>query len=586
MQRKILFAFITILLIGVFTTGIIALSIFKVHYLNEIEDKLISNSMLIKEFLIQQDDLDYLDLNDFSLTFSNRIDARVTFIDLEGWVTGDSHADITELENHKNRPEIVDSLRGNIGISRRYSYSLDQDMIYVAVPFEKENNKLAVIRLSVSIEELSNINRSIVKYIFISILAGLFIAVLLGYRYVKTVTYPIRQLTNATKKIAQGNFGEKVYYRTDDELGILAENFNIMSTKLHDTIDELQESNTTMKAILTSMINGVIALDHSKKVMFINLTAEDIFGIKEEDIQGRYILECVRNNILDDIIHKLISTSTSSKEEVEIYEPEHRILNIYSSPIRLTRDPIRTIGVLIIIQDITEIRKLERMRKDFVANVSHELKTPLTSIKGFIETLKGGAVDNKQIRDKFLDIIDIEANRLTSLIQDLLLLSEIENRNNVANKEKININKSIEQTIQFLGELARQKDIEIIDKVNNNLPSLYGSSGWFKQMIINLIDNAIKYTPNKGKITVKGYHFGNNLVIKIKDTGIGIKKEHKARLFERFYRVDKARSRQVGGTGLGLAIVKHIVLSFKGTIDVKSEVDRGTEFIITLPIEI
>ncbi len=585
MQRKILIAFITLLLIGVLTTGILALSLFRAEYIHGIEKRLETNSMLIKEFIFQNDNIDQLDFQNLSELFSDRVNARVTLIDFNGRVVGDSDADISKLENYSDRPEVKKAFEGQVGISRRYSDALNSAMIYVAIPFEHNSNQISVIRLSMPLEYLNNINRTMLEYIVISIIAGLLVAFLLGFRYVQTVTDPIKQLTNATKKIAQGNYGEKLYLKSEDELGTLTENFNLMSTKLHDTINQLQESNTKMRAILSSMINGVIALDNLKRIMFINPAAEEMFNLKEEDIKGKYILKAVRNNILDDLIQKLLNSNVSSKDEIEIFTPNHRILNIYSNPIRLSHDPTRTIGVLILIQDITEIRKLERMRKDFVANVSHELKTPLTSIKGFVETLKNGAVEDEKIRNKFLDIIDIETNRLTLLIQDLLLLSEIENKNNKMKQEKINVNKSINEVNLFLGEIAKRKKIKIIEEIDENLPNIYGSPGWFKQMLINLIDNAIKYTPNGGEIRVISYYKRKHLIIKIKDTGIGIDKEHISRLFERFYRVDKARTRQIGGTGLGLAIVKHIVLSFKGRIELNSEVNKGTEFKITLPVK-
>lgn len=585
MQRKILLAFITLLLIGVLITGVLALSFFRVEYSNGVEDSLESKSMLIKEFLILHENESKLDFEKIATMFSKRANARVTFIDSDGWVVGDSDTDIKELENHGDRPEVKKAFEGEVGVSRRYSDTLNSTMIYVAVLFEDNTDGLSIIRLSMPLEDLNNINRTMLEYIVISIVAGLLVAFLLGFRYVKTVTDPIKQLTNATKEIAQGNYGEKVYLKTEDELGILTENFNLMSMKLSDTINQLQDSNTKMRATLSSMINGLIALDNSKKIMFINPTAEEMFNLKEDDVKGKHILKVIRNNILDDLIQKLIKNNISSKNEIEIYEPTHRILNIYSNPIRLSYDSIETIGVLILIQDVTEIRKLERMRTDFVANVSHELKTPLTSIVGFIETLKDGAAENEAIRNKFLDIMDIEAKRLTFLIQDILLLSEIENKNSVLKQEKIDVSKSIHEVNQFLEGLANQKSIKIVEKVEENLPNIYGSIGWFKQMLINLIENSIKYTPNGGEIRVIVYSERKNLIIKIIDNGLGIDKEHITRIFERFYRVDKARTRQIGGTGLGLAIVKHIVISFKGEIEVQSEINTGTEFKITLPIK-
>jgi len=585
MQRKIFFIFITLVLIGVLTTGIFALSLLRVNYINNVEDRLISNSKLIREFLYNTNNLKVEKLDNIAHTYSNRINARITFIDEDGWVVGDSSADLDKLSNHKDRPEIREAFYGKTGVSQRYSETLGHEMLYVAIPFDKENYKLSIIRLALPLKDITTFNRTLYKYILISILAGLLVALMLGYRYVKSVTDPIRELTKVTKKIASGNFDEKLYLKSDDELGELSESFNIMSSKLKKTIEELQDSNTKTKAILTSMLNGVIALDNMKRVILMNPTAEEIFGLKEGEAKGKYILETMRNNVLDNLVQKLLKDNVISKEEIEIFHPEHRVLNIYSNPIKLSSNPNRRVGVVIIIQDITEIRKLEGMRKDFVANVSHELKTPLTSIKGFVETLKDGAADNKEVRDKFLDIIDIEASRLTSLIQDLLLLSEIENKNSMINVEKIDTNKAIDEVIQVMNEIAKHKDIEIVNKINNNLPNLCGNKGWFKQMLINIIDNGVKYTSKGGTVTVTAYSIGGKLIIKTNDTGMGIEKEHLSRLFERFYRVDKARARQVGGTGLGLAIVKHIALVFRGSIEVKSEINKGTEFVITLPLE-
>ncbi len=255
---------------------------------------------------------------------------------------------------------------------------------------------------------------------------------------------------------------------------------------------------------------------------------------------------------------------------------------MHSNPI-VVDDGNDVIGVVILIQDITEIRKLEHMRKDFVANVSHELKTPLTSIKGFVETLKQGAAEQKDIRDKFIDIIDIESNRLSSLIDDILVLSDIEKRSHFSHNDDIDICKSVSEVIDILNEIAKKKDIKLSLECDQDLEMVAGNEGWFKQMLINLIDNAIKYTPDSGDVYVNVTNKGDSVEFSIRDTGIGIDEDHISRLFERFYRVDKARSRAVGGTGLGLSIVKHIVLSFDGAIEVHSIIGKGSEFKVTLP---
>ncbi|KNF09907.1 alkaline phosphatase synthesis sensor protein PhoR [Gottschalkia purinilytica] len=435
------------------------------------------------------------------------------------------------------------------------------------------------------LESIPNMEIMLIKYQAISILSGLTVSLLLGFRYIKKVTDPIKQLTSITKKISTGNYRQRIHSRTDDELDELSENFNTMSIKLENTIDELQESNTKMKAILTSMLNGVIALDNSKQIILVNPAAEEMFGVQEKEVRGKHILESIRNDDLSKIVRTLVNESKTLESEIEIFNPEYKVLSFHSNLIRLNNDPTRILGMVIILQDVTKIRKLENMRKEFVANVSHELKTPLTSIKGFVETLKEGAAENSAIRDKFLGIIDIEASRLTSLIQDLLTLSEIENENNLVSQEDIDINKSIDRTLKLLNEIANQKNIILENKIQEDIPHIKGNRSWFKQMIINLVDNGIKYTPDGGKVKIEAYNDDVNVYIKVSDTGIGIEEEHLSRLFERFYTVDKARSKQVGGTGLGLAIVKHIVLSFKGNIDVESKIGKGTKFIVSIPID-
>lgn len=585
MKKQIFTIFSVLILIGVITTGALALSLTRINYINSIEEQLISNAKLINEFLKVQAVTDE-ELNKYSKTYSEEIGIRITFIDEDGKVIGDSHIDINLLDNHRDRPEVSEAFKSEVGVSQRYSDSLDANMYYVALPSNNSNLSLSVIRLSLPLKDIFENTKSLIINIIVSALAGLFIALILAMRYVNRVTYPIEEFIKATDSITHGNYGEQVYFKSNDELGKLAENFNLMSTKLKENVDELSNSNTNLKAILKSMINGVIAVDNNKKIIFINPAAEKMFKIKGDEVKGNHVLEVIRNNKLDGNIERLLQDNTQESIEIQINYPAIKNIKIYTNPIKLADDPNRKIGVLIILQDITEMRKLETMRKDFVANVSHELKTPLTSIKGFVETLKAGAANKKELRDKFLNIIDIESSRLSSLIEDLLVLSDIENNNNNKSKEEnIDVNNTVNEIIEVLSELAKKKNIKISNKTNEKLPNIYGNKGWFKQMIINLVDNAIKYTPEGGIVTIIVYTLEENLIIKVKDTGIGIDKEHINRLFERFYRVDKARSRKVGGTGLGLAIVKHILITFKGDIKVVSKINKGTEFEIKIPIE-
>jgi two-component system phosphate regulon sensor histidine kinase PhoR len=308
-----------------------------------------------------------------------------------------------------------------------------------------------------------------------------------------------------------------------------------------------------------------------------------MLNISDKNVSGKFLLEVIRNNEIDNMVKDILENQSFEEKEISLNYPEEMIYRLYSNTIKHPESN-KIIGIIIIIQDITEIKRLERMRSEFVANVSHELKTPLTSIKGFVETLKAGAIEDITASERFLNIIDDEADRLYRLITDILSLSELENRRYRPISEKIDTFEVIEEIVSMLQNQAAKKRINLSAKVDESISCLYGDPDQFKQMLINLIDNAVKYTPEEGTVAVAAYNFENAVIIKIIDNGIGISKEHIPRLFERFYRVDKARSRNVGGTGLGLAIVKHIVKLFKGSIEVNSEVGKGTEFTLNIPI--
>ena len=442
----------------------------------------------------------------------------------------------------------------------------------------------SLFKVSVPIQITSQMQNELFRYSLISMFFGILVSFGLGIRYVKKITEPLKQLAKITKKISTGTYPRRIYASTEGEVLELSQNFNTMSEKLEAAVSELQDNNTKMKSILTSMLNGVIALDNENKIILTNPVAEEMFKINSDDIKGKHILEVIRNEKLVSILRRLMDCNETINSEIEIKYPELKILSVKSNVIRLENDPSRSIGVVIIFQDVSEIRKLENMRKDFVANVSHELKTPLTSIKGFVETLQSEAIVDQDTRNRFLGIIEIETDRLTYLIQDLLILSEIENKNKIIEEEKIDVLENLHQTINVLSGLAKKKNINIDLKIDKQIPDIIGNSGWFKQMLINLIDNSIKYTKQDGSVEISADYDEKNIYIIVSDTGIGIDKEHLDRLFERFYRVDKARTREVGGTGLGLAIVKHIVLSFGGSIKIESQIDKGTSFFITLPL--
>jgi two-component system phosphate regulon sensor histidine kinase PhoR len=415
------------------------------------------------------------------------------------------------------------------------------------------------------------------KFIF-PILLGIFVTGFLSYRFIRNIVEPIKEITEITKDIANGIYSHELESNSIDEIKELSLAVNSMSYKLKETIEELNDRNAKLEAILKSIVNGVIAFDDNEKILLINDAARKILNIKEKDLIGRHILEVVRNSKLHDLFEDVKKNKNSPSRSLEL-NAFNKHLKVYTSPIL---HPIshQNLGFVLIIDDITEMRRLEKIRSEFVANVSHELRTPLTSIRGFIETLRNGAIDNPQTRDKFLDIIDFESERLTRLINDILTLSEIENVKEGYPKEEIELDNEIEDILYIMDKVARNKNITLKKDLNCTDLVINTNKDRFHQMMINLIDNGIKYTQEGGFVKVSTREEGDRIIIEVEDNGIGISKENIPRLFERFYRVDKSRSRKLGGTGLGLAIVKHIVESMKGEIFVESEVGRGTKFII------
>lgn len=585
MQRKILGAFFMILLLGTLLTGFLFMNLMRSSYMSELEARLVSNGKLIEQFLTQREaPLEGQEINQVAQEYGQQIETRITLINNQGKVVADSAADKSEMENHGDRLEVRAALEGRIGSTTRYSATLKTDLFYVAIPVTSDKLPFQVIRLAVSLAEIQAINRSFYYYIGISIVIGLLASLILGYRFIRQMMMPIKDITAASQKIASGGFDRRVVVTSDDEIGELANNFNHMAERLKDMVGKLSESNTKFKALLTSIKNPIIAVDNKHRIILLNPAAEILFRIKLEDTLGKHVLEVIRNNVLDEHIKSILIHNRETQIEIQLQDPE-KILKIYSNPITLEEDPTKAMGIVALIEDVTEIRKLEKIRSDFVANVSHELKTPLTSISGFVETLKSGAIEDENTKMRFLDIIDIESERLTRLIDDILTLSEIENIHSKTIDQEINPSEVIQEVEMMIRPIAASKELTLFSEVDSNLSPIEGNRDWFKQMLINLLDNAIKYTPNGGKIHFNAYQKYSNIIISVKDTGIGIPKKEIPRLFERFYRVDKARSRKVGGTGLGLAIVKHIVLSLEGRIKVNSDTGKGTEFTVIIPIK-
>lgn len=414
----------------------------------------------------------------------------------------------------------------------------------------------------------------------ISIFFILMTTFIIAYFLVRDIMNPIRDITKVASKMAEGDLDQKININTRDEIGVLAQSINLLAQRLKENIEEITEEKNKLQAILSSVEEGVIAVDKKGDVILVNPVVEKLFNTTNDFALGKNIIEIIRNYELESLFRQALEKEEAVSYEMPFLIPERRKFRLHLTPLR-KNDNI--VGIVAILRDVTELRRLEKIRSQFVANVSHELRTPLTSIKGFVETLLDGAIEEKDTARNFLEIINSEAERLSRLINDVLSLSKIETKRTEIEKIPLQIADVINKVVALLSPIAQNKKIELSVDLSSALPIIEADEDMMGQVIINLTENALKYTPTGGQVQIKAIPFDNGVKIMVKDTGIGIPEKSLPRLFERFYRVDKARSREMGGTGLGLAIVKHIVEAHEGTIEVESQLNHGSVFSIYLP---
>jgi len=556
MKKRILVSSLITVIFALIIVTSSFIALLNVKEINRTKDTLASYNDIIIRYI----DLGYYNFDDFII---NKSKVRFTIVDKEGNVIKDSAND--NLENHSSREEIINAFKNGKATSTRYSKTEGTNVVYYATKIDDNR----VLRSSVPISNIKFFSEGYFKYYFIIIFFVVLLSLGLSLKLIRAIIYPLKELEIVTDKIANGDYSRRVNIHTNDEIGSLANTFNNMADQLNSKIIDSIDKQNKLEAILESMESGVIAVDNKQNVMLINPYAKNLFGINR-DIIGKNISEYI---IDYDIISFMRSIHEIETKEIKLLHPIPRELRIKKAPIINTKKI--PIGVVITVLDITDIKRLENVRSQFVANVSHELKTPLTSIKGFAETLK--YVEDNTTRNKFLDIIDKEAERLTTLINDILILSNIEN--NKMKEEEFNPSEVIYDVINMFSNEVNNKEVEI-NFHDKGSKELLGDRDKFYQMMLNLVENAVKYSNNKAIINIKTYENNDYEYIEVGDNGIGIPADDLPRIFERFYRVDKSRAK--GGTGLGLAIVKHIVKMFNGEVYVDSELNKGTKFTIKL----
>lgn len=576
MQKKLFLSYFAIILIAI---GISVITFWSKGYsfiTKQSENYYLTQAKLVADIFINKQFTDKQDYHEFVREYADKYNFRITIVDTDGEVYADSGTDEV-LENHAKREEIARALKGESVTVNRYSKTMGQKYSYSAVPVSNENFS-GVLRVSLPLSAIKALNNDLVDAVGYAIVLCFIIALIAAIIFMELLSKPINEVTKAAVRISEGDYGTKIYTREKNQVGKLAGAFNVMTTSLKETVESLTQRNAELEAMLSSMTAGVVAIDDSNNVLIYNKAFTDITKLVNQKVEGISLYNLIRNAAVFEAVDHVKEHHTSITKEGTLLVGGYRNVRVTATP--LCRESEKWFGVLVIIEDITQMKKLETMRTDFVSNVTHELKTPLTSIRGFIDTLKNGAIKDETVANKFLDIIDIEAERLYSLIQDILLLSEIESKREAETVE-CNMNQIVREVIELL-EPKLPMNISLIYNPESYIKPFNCNPDRMKQLFINLLDNAMKYT-EEGTITFVCKEEDNNLIINVKDTGIGMEKEHLSRIFERFYRVDKGRSRKQGGTGLGLSIVKHIVESYKGKIHVESKPGEGTEFEIKLP---
>jgi two-component system phosphate regulon sensor histidine kinase PhoR len=510
---------------------------------------------------------------------------RITVIDENGLVLGETDKNPREMENHSERPEIKQAFNNEIGESLRYSTTLQKEMFYVAVPYEAKNGtSLTVIRTSLPLSIIQQTLSPLKSKVIYTGIVLTILALILSLVVSKTTTKSLAGIINISEELAKGNLNVDIpISESKGEIPKITMALNHMAQKLNEVFKQLSHEKNQIEAVLSAMSEGVMVVSEKGKIILTNNIFKEMFNLTDDPFQKSY-WEVLRNKEVIKLIDGVLQNWKPDNKEVFYLYPEERY---YLANVIPLTSPEREI--IVVMFNITEFKKLENIKADFIANVSHELRTPLTAIKGYTETLEEGAFEDPQEQKHFIKIIKRHANRLINIVSDLLVLSEIEGRdvlsqqNENGDLEDVNVNEVIRSSLEALKSNALEKELKVSFNPSDKEHIITASRFLLEQMFINLIDNAVKYTPDHGEVGIEITDKNEYLAIEIYDNGIGIPKDSLPRIFERFYRVDKTRSRKMGGTGLGLSIVKHIVIIHGGKIDVKSEEGKGSRFCISLP---
>lgn len=568
--------FIGNLLVIILLTGLILFFTFQTtwsHYYERIaSDMTHTNVVFIDNIIELVAKADHKELQKVVKSTGDATGVRVTIIDTNGVVIAESKYNPAEMDNHYNRPEVRKAFQSGSAVELRYSYTLEDEMLYVASPIVYNTQILGVSRLSLFVKDIDELtNRLTYDILKISLIVVLFsmVGVLI---FSRNITRPINHLSHAARSVAAGDFDVKVLLKGRDEISELASNFNHMTERLKNLFMQVNSQKDEYLTLISSIQEGLIVLNTKGKILLYNGSMKKI--MENEKLSGKFYWEVISEPSFAEFFNSSVQSRKAQTKEIQ-YNKKYFLC---SSNIVGSKNEI-----VILFHDITEIKSLEKIKRDFVINVSHELKTPLTAIKGFAETLEDEMDNDDHIH--YLNIINRHTDRLINIVRDLLILSELEKEDTTLILNKVSLQEMIANVIVIFEQKLKEKNLSLEYTIQDDFPKINVDVFRFEQVIVNLIDNGIKYT-DEGGVKLNAFIEEENAIIEVIDTGVGISKEDQKRIFERFYIVDKSRSKKVGGTGLGLSIVKHIINLHNGDIRIESQKGVGTKFTITLPLNI
>jgi two-component system phosphate regulon sensor histidine kinase PhoR len=513
---------------------------------------------------------------------------RVTFIAADGRVLADSHEDAGAMDDYSNRPEVQAALAASYGSARRHSHSVGVEMLYVARRVERDGALLGFVRAALPVSQIEGQLGSAGHAVLLGTAAGVLLALGLGWLLAREVTRPIADMTRTAERLRAGDYAARVELGRgglvrDDELGLLGATLNALGAETTRRIAALSQEDAQLRAVLASMIEGVVAVDEQGCVAFMNQAARALLEVTDPAPEGRPLWSLAPIRELEQLLEQARRSGALELCEIDLHRGgKERVFEAHASPFQGGGRS----GFVLVLHDVTELRRLERVRRDFVANVSHELKTPLTSIQGFVETLLAGALHDEHNNVRFLQRIEANVKRLTNLVSDLLSLARIESGSLLVESTSVDWREVLEGVLRLREPALVQKGLTLEVRGRERALRVRGDREAMTQVLDNLLDNAIQYTPAPGRVSVQLAAQDGRGTLTVRDSGIGIPAADLDRIFERFYRVDKARSRAAGGTGLGLSIVKNLVLRMQGEVQVESVEGQGSTFTVTLPLAV